>query len=109
MRSFLHLLTLVALLFAPLAAPAAAMEMAKVEQGKVECAEMEMAAPAHKMPANEHRNGEACCIAVPPAITPPLAALDADASIDHPSFVVKAEPFRLGAGPKAEDPPPRIA
>jgi len=107
MRFFLHMLTLVALLAAPLAAPAAA--MAAVAQSQVDCDDMEMAASEHQMPAGEHRSGEACCIAVPPAISPPLAALDVAASIDHPAFVVKAEPFRLGAGPKAEDPPPRRA
>ena len=105
MRYFLHLLTLVALLVAPLAAPAAA--MAVVEQSKVDCADMEMAAAKHQMPSGEHRSGEGCCIAVPPAITPPLASLDVDASIDHISFVARTEPFRLGAGPQSEDPPPR--
>ena len=107
MRSFLHLLTLVALLFAPLAAPAAA--MAAVAQSQVDCNDMDMAAPEHEMATGEHRSGEACCIAVPPAISPPLAALDAATPIEHLDFVAAIEPFRLGAGPKAEDPPPRIA
>lgn len=107
MRHFFHVLTLVALLFAPLAAPAAA--LTAVAQGDVKCVDMEMAAPDHQMPAGDHRSGEACCIAVPPAITPPLAALDVAASIDLLAFIAMTEPFRLGAGPMAEDPPPRIA
>ena len=90
MRRFLELLTLVALLFAPLATPAAA--IAAAEQSKVDCADMEMAAAEHKMPAGEHRSGEACCIAVPAAINPPLAALDATPSTDHLAFVAAIEP-----------------
>lgn len=107
MRLILHLLALVALLSAPLAAPTAAMAM--VAQSQVNCDEMAMAAPEHEMPSSEHRPGEACCIAVPAAINPPLAVLDIATSIDHLAFVAGIEPFRLGAGPKAEDPPPRIA
>ena len=40
------------------------------------------------------------------------AGIDRDAiarRIDHPEFVTLAEAFSLGAGPKAEDPPPRRA
>lgn len=107
MRAFLHLLTLVALLFAPLAAPAAAMTM--VQQTSVDCEEMEMAATKHQMPSGEHRNADQCCIAVPAAIALPAAALDRIVPLGHLPFVALAQPFRLGAGPQSEDPPPRHA
>ncbi len=101
-----QLLTLVALLFAPLAAPAATMAAVPAT---IECADMAMGGGGHDMPAADHGIGEACCIAVPPAIDPPLAALDAAVAPDHLAFIALTEPFRLGAGPHAEDPPPRIA
>lgn len=106
MRRFFHLLTLVALLFAPLVAPAAAMAAASAP---TDCADMSMGEGGHDMPAADHGIGEACCIAVPPAIDPPVVAFDVAAAPDHRAFIALTEPFRLGAGPNAEDPPPRIA
>jgi hypothetical protein len=104
MRRFFPLLALIALLMAPLAAPAAAMAP---EKPAAECAEMDMS--GHQMPDSHHGQDEACCIAVPPAIDPPSAALDAVATIDHLAFVGASQSFLLGAGPNAEDPPPRPA
>lgn len=106
MRFFLHLLALVALLVAPLAAPAGAMA---AQPSGSECTDTTMAMAGHEMPAGDHGQGQACCIAVPPAIDPPLAALDASIAIEHLAFIALTAPFRLGAGPKAEDPPPRTA
>lgn len=106
MRSFLHFLSLLALLVAPLAAPAAA---ATVEQVAGECTDMAMEMAGHEIPIGDHGQGKACCIAVPPAVDPPLTALDSVTALEHLAFVAAIEPFRLGAGPKAEDPPPRIA
>ena len=107
MRSTLYLLTLIALLVAPVAAPVAA--MASVQPTTTGCQHMDMGAPGHAMPAGHHRQGEACCVAVPPAIDPPVVAMDIAPAIDHPIFVAAIQVFRLGAGPKAEDPPPRVA
>lgn len=107
MRSFLHLLTLVALLFAPFAAPAAA--MATVQQTSVDCEKMEMAATKHQMPSGEHRSGDRCCIAVPAAIASSATTIDPIVPLAHLPFVALIEPFRLGAGPQSEDPPPRRA
>ena len=106
MRRFFHLLALMALLFAPLAAPAAAMT---AKPTTAECTDMAMEMGGHEMPAGDHGQGEACCIAIPPAIDPPLSALIAIPAIGHLAFVADSAPFRLGAGPKAEDPPPRTA
>ncbi len=106
MRSILHLLALLALLVAPLAAPASAMA---AKLSSAECTDMAMAMSGHQMPAGDHGQGKACCIAVPPAIDPPQTALDAVAGIEHLAFVPAIAPFLLGAGPKAEDPPPRPA
>ncbi len=106
MRLFLHLLAVVALLVAPLAAPAAAMA---AKPSAAECKDMAMEMSGHDMPAGDHGQGKACCIAVPPAIDPPLTALDAVAAIEHLAFVAGIAPFHLGAGPNAEDPPPRPA
>lgn len=106
MRLFLHLLALVALMVAPLAAPAAAMA---AKPTAAECTDMAMEMAGHDMPADAHGQDEACCIAVPPAIDPPLAALEDHAEIEHLAFIAANQPFHLGAGPKAEDPPPRIA
>ena len=106
MRRFLQLLTLMAMMFAPLAAPAAAMAPTPVA---AECADMAMAMDGHEMPSTHHGQGEACCIAVPPAIDPPSAEVAAFAPLEHLAFVADDAPFRLGAGPKAEDPPPRTA
>lgn len=106
MRLLLNVLALVALLVAPLAAPAAAFAAAPV---KSECTTMTDDAAGHVMPDGDHMAGKACCIAVPPAIDPPLAALDALPDIAHLAFVAASSSFHLGAGPKAEDPPPRTA
>lgn len=106
MRLFLHLLALVALMVAPLAVPAAAMA---AQPTTAECTDNAMEMAGHDMPAGDHGQGEACCMAVPPAIDPPLVAIDASAAIEHLAFVAAIEPFRLGAGPKTEDPPPRFA
>lgn len=106
MRLFVHLLALIALLIAPLAAPAAAMASSPTT---AECTDMAMDQPGHEMPAGDHGQGKACCIAVPPAIDPPLTALDPAIAVEHLGFVSAIEPFHLGAGPKAEDPPPRTA
>ena len=104
MRLFLRLLTLLALMGAPLAAPAAAMAAAPVTS---ECHSLPMA--DHEMPKGEHGQAAPCCIAVPPAIDPPVAMLGAVDGPEHLAFVAVIEPFRLGAGPHAEDPPPRFA
>ena len=106
MRFFFHLLALVALLIAPLAVPTAAMA---AQPSAGECTELAIDVAGHDMPAGDHGQGQACCIAVPPAIDPPQAALNSVLSIQHLAFVAMIEPFRLGAGPKAEDPPPRTA
>lgn len=106
MRLFFHVLALVALLVAPLAAPAAAFAFAPVSP---ECTTMTDDGLGHVMPDGNHMAGKACCIAVPPAIDPPLAAIDGLPEIVHLAFVSVISSFRLGAGPKAEDPPPRIA
>ncbi|MEO6580430.1 MAG: hypothetical protein ABIN83_04695, partial [Sphingomicrobium sp.] len=97
MRRLLHLLTLVALLIAPLAAPAAA--MAPAQSVATDCKQMNTGSAMHHMPASHHRSGEACCIAVPPAVDPPLVALKPALPLEHPIFVAVAEAFRLGAGP----------
>jgi hypothetical protein len=106
MRRLLQFLSLIALLVAPLAAPAAAMSAKAVA---AECTDMGMEMAGHEMPAGDHGQGEACCIAIPPAIDPPLSALIAAPPIEHLAFVADNAPFHLGAGPKAEDPPPRSA
>ena len=106
MRIFLHLLTLLALLVAPLAAPAAAMS---VRPTAGECSDMAMKNSGHEMPAGDHGLGQACCIAVPPAVNSQAVEIDAAAAIEHLAFIAAIEPFLLGAGPKAEDPPPRTA
>lgn len=106
MRLILNILALVALLVAPLAAPAAAFAAAPVAS---ECTTKTADGPGHVMPNGDHMAGKACCIAVPPAIDPPLAALEALPDIAHLAFVPVISSFRLGAGPKAEDPPPRAA
>ena len=106
MRSFLHLLTLVALLFAPLAAPAAAMAPA---QQAAECQDMDLAAPEHQMPAGKHGSSDPCCLAVPSAIGVLPVALGLFEPVSHLSFQPLSDAFRLGAGPLADDPPPRRA
>lgn len=105
MRAFLHLLALVALLVAPLAAPAAAMTM--VQRTSVDCEQMKMATTEHQMPSGDHHGNDQCCIAVPAAIASPAVALDRIVPLGHLPFVALIEPFRLGAGPLSEDPPPR--
>ena len=100
MRFVLQLLTLLALLVAPLAAPVAA-----AQPSVGECSQMH----SGKSPFSHHRTGEPCCVAIPPAIdTPPSAASAATPSL-HVPIVASAEQFSLGAGPQFEDPPPRIA
>jgi len=106
MHRLLHLLALIALLFAPLAAPAATMAAPPTV---AECVEMAMDKTKHDMPAGDHGQARDCCIAVPPAIDPPLTSLNAVAAIDHLAFVTAIQPFHLGSGPNAEDPPPRSA
>ena len=104
MRRLLSLLALLSLLVAPLAAPAAGMSVGPVS---AECADQAMG--AHDMPASDHARGKPCCIAIPPAIDPPVAMIEAVTAAEHLAFIAAIEPFRLGAGPKAEDPPPRTA
>ena len=106
MRSFLHLLTLVALLFAPLAAPAAAMAPA---QQAAKCQDMGMAAPEHQMPAGKHSSSSPCCLAVPCAIGVLPVSIGGFEPLGHLPFQPLTEAFRLGAGPMADDPPPRRA
>ncbi len=102
MRRLLSFLALLSLLVAPLAAPAVAMTVLPVA---TDCAEMS----GHEMPASDHAAGKQCCIAVPPAIDPPVALIDTVTAPELLAFVALNEPFPLGAGPNAEDPPPRIA
>ena len=106
MRPFLHLLTLVALLFAPLAAPAAVMGPA---QQAAECQDMDMATPEHQMPAGNHGSSSPCCLAVPCAIGVLPVAIGWFEPLGHLPFQPVSEAFRLGAGPLADDPPPRRA
>lgn len=106
MRSFLHLLTLVALLFAPLAAPAAA--IAPAPQA-AECQDMDTAAPDHPMPAGKHSGGSPCCLAISCAIGVLPVAIGGFEPVGHLAFQSLSEAFRLGAGPVADDPPPRRA
>lgn len=101
-----RLLTLLALLIAPLAAPAAAMVPATV---KAQCHDSAMHSAANRMPAGEHQGGAACCTAVPAAaIDPPLPSLGSIEPLGHLPFIEQAKPIALGAGPEAEDPPPRF-
>ncbi|MEO7365600.1 MAG: hypothetical protein ABIW03_04695 [Sphingomicrobium sp.] len=106
MQWLLRILTLIALIAAPIASPAAA--MAPAQAATADCKQMDMGARQHQMPAG-HRSGEPCCTAVPPAIDPSLTAVAVPPPVDHPTFIAVTEPFRLGSGPKAEDPPPRLA
>ena len=106
MQWLLRILTLIALMVAPLAAPAAAMAPPKAA---TDCKVMDMGAAQHSMPAGHHRAGEACCIAVPLAIDSALVAIAVARLADHPTFVAKTEAFQLGAGLSTEDPPPRSA
>lgn len=104
MHFLFRLMTLIALTIAPLVAPVAAMAAVPVA---AECGDMAMT--DHEMPAADHGAGEPCCIAVPPAIDPPINSIGTIARPAHLAFVALTEPLRLGAGPHAEDPPPRIA
>ena len=108
MRIFLHLLTVLGLLVAPLAAPAAAMAMTPVSQS-VECQEMDMAAPEHQMPAGKHSASDPCCLAVPCAVAVLSAATESFDPVAHLPFQPLSDAFQLGAGPAADDPPPRRA
>lgn len=107
MQWLFRLLTLIALFAAPLAGPA--MATATVPAVQADCATMETSAPQHPMPADHHRAGESCCIAVPAGIDPALHSLTLAAPVDHSTFIAGAEAFVLGAGPMADDPPPRTA
>ena len=106
MRSFLHLLALVALLFAPLAAPAAAMAPA---QSAAECQDMGMGSASHEMPMGKHSGGDTCCLAVCSAIATPPGAIDRSEPVGHLAYQLLRESFRLGSGPSTDDPPPRRA
>ncbi len=106
MRSFLHFLTLVALLFAPLAAPAVAMAPAPLAAA---CQDMGMGSTDHEMPAGTHDNGGSCCLAVCAAIAMPPVAANRVEPVGLLSFQSMSEAFRLGAGPSTDDPPPRRA
>ncbi|MEO5577631.1 MAG: hypothetical protein ABIR25_01085 [Sphingomicrobium sp.] len=106
MRSFLHLLTLVAVLFAPLAAPAAAMAPA---QQAAECQDMGMGSANHEMPAGKHSGSATCCLAVCSVIAMPPGAIDRSEPVGHLAYQPLYESFRLGAGPSTDDPPPRRA
>ena len=106
MRIFLHLLTLLALLVAPLAAPAAAMTPVPTS---AECQDMPMAAPEHQMPAGKHSASDPCCLAVPCAIAVLSVAPESFDPVDHLSFQSLSQAFRLGAEPAVDDPPPRRA
>ncbi len=108
MRWLFRILTLVALIGAPIVAPAVALVPAM--PAAADCKQMDiMGASQHQMPAGHHHSGEPCCTAVPPAIDPRLAAIAIALPAGHSTFTAVTEPFRLGAGPKAEDPPPRAA
>ncbi|HEU4876295.1 MAG TPA: hypothetical protein VFT07_00440 [Sphingomicrobium sp.] len=107
MQWLFRLLTLVARLVAPLAAPAAA--NAPVAPAAADCARMDMGASSHRMPPSHHGAGESCCIAVPAGIGSPLVAVSLAPPTDHQTFIAVAQAFRLGAGPKADDPPPRTS
>lgn len=102
-----RLLTLIALFVAPLAAPADA--SAPAAPAAADCAEMDMGASFHRMPPNHHGAGESCCVAIPMGIDTPLMAVSLAPPADHRTFIAVAEAFRLGAGPKADDPPPRTS
>jgi hypothetical protein len=101
----LRILTLIALLVAPLASFATV----PVAAAATECAGMDMAASRHRPPADHHHPGEPCCTAIAAAIAPPPAAQAIAPPLDHPDFFADADAFLLGAGPKADDPPPRMA
>ncbi len=102
-----RLLTLVALLISSLAAPAAAMTPAM--SGGADCEGSALKSSPHSMPADEHQHAAPCCTAIPAAIDPPLSPVRFIRPIAHLPFTPLAKPFALGAGPKAEDPPPRVS
>lgn len=106
MHRLVHRLTLVALLFAPFAAPAAGMAAPPTV---AECVEMATTMTGHEVLAGELGQAKNCCIAVPPAIDPTLATFDAVDAIDHLAYLVAIQSLPIGVGPKTEDPPPRIA
>jgi hypothetical protein len=105
MRRLLHWLTLVALLLAPLAAPAAA----AVRSARSDCHEMEMGKAHHEVPPAKHHARDSCCLAIPAAIDPPLTALEGTMPLGHLQFAASVTSFALGAGPSFEDPPPRFS
>ena len=105
MRSLFKLLVLVALLFAPLAAPAA-----MAARSAAECQDMGMGGGVnHEMPAGDHSGSATCCLAVCSAIAMPSGAIDRSALVGHLAYQPLYESFRLGAGPSTDDPPPRRA
>jgi hypothetical protein len=106
MRSIFHWLTLLALLLAPLAAPAAAMAPVR---STADCEKMEMGGAKHSAPMTRHHASESCCVAVPTAIGAPPAALEAITPLGHLPFASSSVVFRLGTGPLSEDPPPRLS
>lgn len=107
MRLVLQLLTVVSLLFAPLAAPAAAMTV--VKHASAECRAMDHATAKFSKLASKHGSGNSCCLAIPSAIDTRPLLIDRIETVDHLRFLPLAEAFRLGAGPAAVDPPPRGA
>jgi hypothetical protein len=106
MRSIVHWLSLLALLVAPLAAPAAASAPLRPS---AECQMKAMGGSKHAMPRTKHHAGESCCLAIPPAIDPPHVAIEAIMPIGHLPFAGSIASLRLGAGPPFEDPPPRFS
>jgi hypothetical protein len=70
---------------------------------------MEMGGSSHAPPHSQHGGDSACCLAVPPAIDSSPAALEAVMPLGHLPFAASLAPFHLGAGPLAEDPPPRLS
>ena len=107
MRLVLQLLTVVALLFAPLAAPAAA--MTAVKYASAECRAMDHATANSSKLASKHSSSNPCCLAMPSVIDTRPLSIDRIETVDHMPFQPLAEAFRLGAGPAAADPPPRGA
>ncbi|MEO7410333.1 MAG: hypothetical protein ABIU10_03300 [Sphingomicrobium sp.] len=105
-----RLFALLALMLAPLASPAAAMApMPANSAASAGCDNDAAKSARHQMPAGEHQPNAPCCTAGVVAIDPPLPTLSAVAPPPHMPFMAIAKSFALGAGPEAEDPPPRFA
>ena len=107
MQWLFRFLTLISLMVAPLAAPAAAKIPAVASAA--DCEKMDMSASDHRTPVGHHDADERCCVAVPAAINVVPPALSFTPPLDHPALIAVVEAFFLGAGPKADDPPPRTA